>query len=70
MSAGYLSDGLIAQLAGPHSKVDSDQVSGKRLLLVTMDELLSLKDSDQFATLLVKRLLGLAASGTFQLDPI
>lgn len=53
-----------------YHKASSAQTSGKRLVLVTMDELLMMKTSDQFATFLVRRLLGLAASGTFQLDPI
>jgi hypothetical protein len=62
--------GTRATLRNAYFKAATAQVSGKRLLLVTMDELLGMKNSDQFATLLVKRLLGLAASGTFQLDPI
>jgi hypothetical protein len=37
---------------------------------MTIDELVNLKTSEQFASLLVRRLLSLAASGTFQLDPV
>lgn len=53
-----------------HQKASSAQTSGIRLILVTFDDILRLKAPDQFTTLLVKRVLGLAASGTFQLDPI
>ena len=60
--------GTQKNLRNAYHKASSAQTSGKRLLLVTMDELLKMKTSDQFAMLLVKRLLGLAASGTFQLD--
>jgi hypothetical protein len=56
-------------LRAAHYKAASAQTSGYRLLLLTMDELTDLKTSGQFAILLVRRLLSLAASGTFQLDP-
>jgi hypothetical protein len=57
-------------LRAAHYKAASAQTSGHRILLITMGDLSVLKNSDQFATLLVRRLLGLAASGTFQLNPI
>jgi hypothetical protein len=53
-----------------YQKASSAQTSGTRLILVTLDDILRLSTPDQFTTLLVKRVLGLAASGTFQLDPI
>jgi hypothetical protein len=48
-------------------KAASAQTSGYRILLIVMDDLLQVRTSDEFTLLLVKRLLGLAASGTFQL---
>jgi hypothetical protein len=57
-------------LRAAYYKAASAQTSGRRVLLITMDDLVDLKTSDQFATLLVRRFLGLVASGTFQLNPI
>jgi Restriction endonuclease len=54
-------------LRAAYHKAASAQTSGYRILLIIMDDLLRLRTSDEFTTLLVKRLLGLAASGTFQL---
>jgi hypothetical protein len=56
-----------ATLRAAHHKAASAQTSGFRILLITMKDLLRLRTSDEFTTLLVKRMLGLAASGTFQL---
>lgn len=61
--------GTPQNLSAAHYKAASAQTSGHRLVLMTMHELATLKTSEQFASLLVKRLLRLAASGTFQLDP-
>ena len=57
-------------LTAAHHKAASAQTSGYRLVLMTMDELVGLKKSEDFTSLLVRRLLSLAASGTFQLDPV
>ena len=62
--------GTSESLRAAYYKAASAQTSGRRILLIVMDDLINLKTSDQFATLLVKRLLGLAASGTFQLNPL
>jgi hypothetical protein len=59
--------GEAATLRAAHHKAASAQTSGFRILLITMDGLLRLRTTDEFTTLLVKRLLGLVASGTFQL---
>ena len=55
-----------ATLREAHHKAASAQTSGYRILLITMDDV-SPANIEEFTTLLVKRLLGLAASGTFQL---
>ncbi len=54
-------------LRAAYHKAASAQTSGYRILLIVMDDLLQVRTSDEFTLLLVKRLLGLAASGTFQL---
>jgi hypothetical protein len=54
-------------LRAAHHKASSAQTSGYRILLIIMDNILRLRTSDEFTRLLVKRLLGLAASGTFQM---
>jgi hypothetical protein len=54
-------------LRAAHHKAASAQVSGYRVVLITFDDLVGLRTSDEFTDLLVKRLLGLIASGTFQL---
>jgi hypothetical protein len=53
-------------LRAAHFKAASAQVSGRRIVLVTFDDIIGLKTSEEFTGLLVKRLLGLVASGTFQ----
>jgi hypothetical protein len=55
-------------LKAAHHKAASAQVSGYRLVLITFDDILSLKTAEEFTDLLVRRLLGLIASGTFQLS--
>ena len=55
-------------LNAAHYKAASAQTSGIRLVLVTMDDILRLQTSEEFVRLLIKRVLGLAASGTFQLN--
>jgi hypothetical protein len=55
-------------LKAAHFKAASAQTSGTRLVLITMDDILRLQTSNEFVTLLIKRVLGLAASGTFQLN--
>lgn len=55
-------------LNAAHYKAASAQTSGIRLVLVTMDDILRLQMSEEFVRLLIKRVLGLAASGTFQLN--
>lgn len=52
-----------------YQKASSAQASGIRLVLVTFEDILRLKAPDQFTTLLVKRMLDLVASDTFQFDP-
>jgi restriction endonuclease len=54
-------------LKAAHYKAASAQISGYRIVLVTFDDIVGLRTSREFAGLLVKRLLGLIASGTFQL---
>lgn len=55
-------------LNAAHYKAASAQTYGIRLVLVTMDDILRLQTSEELIRLLIKRVLGLAASGTFQLN--
>jgi hypothetical protein len=64
-ASGVTGDPAILRAA--HHKASSAQTSGYRILLIIMDNILRLRTSDEFTRLLVKRLLGLAASGTFQM---
>lgn len=41
---------------------------GTRLVLITVDDVLRLQTSEQFTLLLIKRMLGLIASGSFVLN--
>jgi len=38
------------------------------MVLITMDDIMRLQTSDEFVRFLIKRVLGLAASCTFQLN--
>ena len=51
-----------------HHKAASAQVSGIRLVLITVEDVLRLRTSEEFTLLLIKRVLGLAASGSFVLN--
>ncbi len=54
-------------LRAAYYKAAAAQSLGNRVLLITFDDILKLRTTDEFTDLLVKRLLGLIASGTFQL---
>lgn len=55
-------------LRAAYHKAAAAQTLGNRVLLITFDDILGLRTADEFTDLLVKRLLGLIASGTFQLN--
>jgi hypothetical protein len=57
-------------LRAAHHKAASAQTSGFRVILITFDDILRLRTSEEFTDLLVRRLLGLIASGTFQLTTL
>jgi hypothetical protein len=64
-SSGVTGDPAILRAA--NHKAPSAQTSGYHILLIIMDDILRLRTSDEFTRLLVKRLLGLAASDIFQM---
>jgi hypothetical protein len=51
-----------------HEQAASALRDGIRLVLITVDDVLRLRTSEEFTLLLVKRVLGLAASGSFVLN--
>lgn len=55
-------------LSSAYHKVAMAQARGHRLLVVTLDDLISLRTTRAFTDLLVDRCLGVAVSGTFQLS--
>jgi hypothetical protein len=55
-------------LQAAYHKAAAAQTLGHRVLLITFDDILSLRTAADFTDLLVRRLLGLIASGTFQLN--